>query len=52
MLNCKWVYSQYLTLKADLLPSKEEIKEALAFSEELFEKVCDILKIDTKEIRV
>ena len=33
------------------LPPKEEIKEALAFSEELFEKVCDILKIDKKEVQ-
>ena len=33
------------------LPPKEEIKDALAFSEELFEKVCDILKIDKKEVQ-
>ena len=32
------------------LPPKEEIKEALIFSEELFEKVCKILDIDKKEV--
>ena len=32
------------------LPPKEEIKEALIFSEELFGKVCGILEIDKKEV--
>ncbi len=34
------------------LPAKDEIKEVLDFTEELFEKVCNILEIDSKEIKV
>lgn len=34
------------------LPSKEEIKEILDFTEELFEKVCNILDIDKKEVQI
>ena len=33
------------------LPPKEEIKEVLDFTENLLEKVCEILKIDTDEIK-
>ena len=33
------------------MPSKDEIQEVLAFSEELFEKVCKILEIPTKEVK-
>jgi len=32
------------------LPSKDEIKEVLGFTHKLFEKVCNILKIDKREI--
>ena len=32
------------------LPSREEIKEVLDFAENLFTKVCDILKINKEEI--
>ena len=34
------------------LPSREEIKEVLDFAEELFEKVCNILKIDMNEVKL
>ena len=34
------------------VPSRSEIKEVLEFSEELFEEVCKILKIPTKEVKV
>ena len=33
------------------MPPKEEIKEVLVFAEELFNKVCDILDIDKKELK-
>ena len=33
-----------------ILPSKEEIKEALDFTEKLFDKVCKILDVDKKEV--
>ena len=33
------------------LPSKKEIKEVLDFTEELFEKVCNILEIDSNELK-
>ncbi len=33
------------------LPPKEEIKEVLDFTEELFEKVCSILEIDSNELK-
>ena len=32
------------------MPPKEEIKEVLDFTEELFDKVCKLLKIDKTEI--
>ncbi len=32
------------------LPSKEEIKEVLLFTEKLFDKVCDILDINKSEL--
>ncbi len=32
------------------LPPREEIKEALDFTEKLFDKVCDILSVDKSEI--
>ena len=32
------------------LPSRDEIKEVLDFTEELFDKVCDILDIDKSEL--
>ncbi len=32
------------------LPPKEEVKEVLVFSEELFDKVCNILDIDKGEL--
>jgi len=32
------------------LPARNEIKEALNFAEELFDRVCDILDIDKSEI--
>ncbi len=32
------------------LPSREEIKEVLDFTEKLFDKVCNILEIDKKEL--
>jgi len=32
------------------LPSKDEIKEVLDFTEELFTKVCKILDIDKREV--
>jgi len=32
------------------LPPREEIKEVLDFTEELFDNVCKILKIDIKEV--
>ena len=34
------------------MPSRGEIKEVLAFSEELFEEVCEILEISSKEVKV
>ena len=34
------------------LPTKEEIKEVLEFTEKLFDKVCNILDIDEKEVMV
>ena len=34
------------------LPSREEIKEVLDFTQELFEKVCKVLDIDIKEVKV
>ena len=34
------------------LPSKEEIKEVLDFTEKLFDKVCKVLNIDKKEVQV
>jgi HEPN domain-containing protein len=34
------------------MPSRDEIKEVLVFSEELFETVCNILKIDIKGVQV
>lgn len=33
------------------MPSTDEIKKVIAFSEELFETVCNILSIDTKEVK-
>ncbi len=33
------------------LPSRDEIKEILNFTEELFDKVCDILDIDKNEVK-
>jgi len=33
------------------LPSTEEVKEVLAFTEELFSKTCDILEIKLSEIQ-
>ena len=33
------------------MPSKDEIKEVLEFTEELFEEVCEILKISSKELK-
>ncbi len=32
------------------MPSREEIKEVLEFTKELFDRVCDILDIDKKEV--
>ena len=32
------------------LPSRDEIKEALIFTQDLFDKVCSILDIDKKEL--
>ena len=32
------------------LPSKDEIKEVLDFTQDLFDKVCNILDIDKKEL--
>jgi HEPN domain-containing protein len=32
------------------LPSKDEIKEVLNFTQDLFDKVCNILDIDKKEL--
>jgi len=32
------------------LPSRDEIKEVLDFTKELFDKVCDILSIDKNEM--
>ncbi len=34
------------------MPSKEEIKKVLEFTEKLFEKVCDVLKINAKEVKL
>jgi len=34
------------------LPSREEIKEVLDFTQKLFEKTCEILKIDIDEVRL
>jgi HEPN domain-containing protein len=34
------------------MPSRDEIKEVLVFSEELFETVCNILKIDIKGVQI
>ena len=34
------------------LPPREEIKEVLEFTEELFEKVCKILDINIEEVKV
>lgn len=34
------------------LPPREEVKEVLDFTEELFEKVCKILEIRTEEVKV
>ena len=33
------------------LPSKEEIKEVLDFTKDLFDKVCDILDIDKESLK-
>ena len=33
------------------MPPRDEIKEVLAFAEELFDKVCDILDIKKDEIK-
>ena len=33
------------------LPSRDEIKEVLDFTERLFDKVCSILEIDKKELK-
>jgi len=33
------------------MPKKEELKEALAFAEELFIRTCNILDLDIKEIK-
>jgi len=33
------------------LPAREEIKEVLDFTEELFEKVCSVLEINSIELR-
>jgi len=33
------------------LPPKEEIKEVLDFTENLFEKVCEVLKVNINEIK-
>ena len=40
----------YLNTYRLALNTNKEIKEALIFSEELFEKVCKILDIDKKEV--
>ena len=32
------------------MPSREEIKEVLEFAKELFDRVCDILDIDKREV--
>jgi hypothetical protein len=33
------------------LPPRDEIKEVLDFTEQLFDKVCSILEIDKKELK-
>ena len=33
------------------LPPREEIKEVLDFTEELFDKVCNVLDIETAEVK-
>ena len=32
------------------IPSREEIKEVLEFTRELFDRVCNILEIDKREV--
>ena len=34
------------------LPPRDEIKEVLIFTEELFEKVCKIINIDIYEVKI
>ncbi len=33
------------------LPPREEIKEVLDFTQQLFDKVCTLLDIDTRELK-
>ena len=33
------------------MPSRDEIKQVIDFATELFDRICDILDIDTKEIK-
>jgi len=54
-INCLYIATEYF--KEDRypnpnysLPSREEIKEVLDFTENLFYKVCKILEIDAKDL--
>jgi len=48
--GAKLFYEAYPTFER-ALPSKEEIKEVLDFTEELFDKVCGILGINKAELK-
>jgi hypothetical protein len=45
-LNKAWHHSAFNRL----LPARDEIKEVMDFTQELFSKVCKILDVDKQEV--